>query len=114
MPAGELRERLRFERREVAGDDGYGNTIYAWACLFTAPARVRPMREDESVLQQRVAGVVNYEITVRWSSASKGLVASDRAIDTRSGQFFNITQAINEDEHRRYVSIVATDGGEGE
>lgn len=114
MTAGELRERLRFERRTVAGDDGYGNTIYAWKKIFEAPARVRPMREDENVAQQRLAGVINFEITVRWHEAAADLMAADRAVDMRTGKLFNITQAINADEHRRYLSIVADNQGEGE
>lgn len=114
MTAGDLRELLRFERRTIAGDDGYGNTIYAWSKLFEAPARVRPLREDERIAQQRVEGVINYEITIRCQEAASDLVAADRAVDVRDGRVFNLTQAINADEHRRYLSIVANNEGGGE
>jgi SPP1 family predicted phage head-tail adaptor len=114
MSAGDLRELLRFERRTVAGDDGYGNTIYAWSPLFEAPGRVKPLREDERVAQQRVEGVINFEITIRWQAQCDELMAADRAVDMRTGKLFNLTQAINADEHRRYLSIVATNEGEGE
>lgn len=111
MPAGDLREMVKFERRIIQADDGYGNTEGAWKELGSAPARIESLAGSEQVLQDRLAPVNDVEITVRWNSVTCGLIASDRVTDMRSRRRYNVTQSINPDEHRRYVNILATHDG---
>jgi head-tail adaptor len=112
MTAGDLRERVRFERRLEAGDDSYGNIQYEWQKIAgPMPARIEPARGSEEVLAQRLAGVGIWNITVRWSQSQTAELASgDRAVNERSGELFNVRSIINADEHRRYLTITAQTG----
>lgn len=110
MSAGALRERLRFERRIAGGDDGYGNTQMNWAPVTTMAARINPASGDERVLASKLQGVQLFEITVRWCKASQGIKPSDRAVDTRTNEIYNIRSAANDDEHRREIVMLASQG----
>jgi head-tail adaptor len=115
MPAGQLRERVTFQRR-VAGDDGMGNTTTgAWAALagVTAiSARLRPLKQAETVLAEGVQGRSSYEVTIRHTAAGLGINVGDRMIDTRTSRTFNVkSPPQNTDEHRKYLRILVEQGG---
>lgn len=112
MPAGELRERVRFERRKQTGDDGYGNVQYAWLKVAgPMGARIEPGGGNaESVLADQLAAIGTYKITVHWSNETSGLDEGDRVIDERSGAIFNIRSVTNPDERRRFLSVIADRG----
>src|SRR5262245_36946829 len=105
--AGDLRERVRFERRITTGDDGYGNVRQDWMLMTRVAARIAPMRGSEEVLANRLQGIQSYEITVRASKVTLGLLPSDRAIDERHGTVFNITAVDNPDEKRQWLRLTA-------
>lgn len=110
MPAGLLRERVRFERRIPMGDDGYGNVRANFVPVATMAARIDPASGREDVIAAKLQGVQLFEITVRWSRDSKTIKATDRAVNARSGEVFNIRSAANEDEHRRYMTFTVSQG----
>jgi head-tail adaptor len=112
MPSfGDLRESVRFERRTLVADDGYGNVSSAWA-LLAGPfaARIEPQTGSEEVIADRPQGVAPVAITIRWSSEAAQIQAQDRAVDQRTGRTYNVTAVTNEDERKRYVNIVASAG----
>lgn len=112
MPqGGDLRESVRFERRVIGADDGYGNVSRAWA-LFAGPfaAGIEPQSGSEEVLSDRSTGVQPVAITIRWCASAAQIQPQDRAVDQRSGRMFNVIAVANEDERRRYLNIVASAG----
>jgi head-tail adaptor len=112
VTAGELRERVRFDRRATIPDDGYGNTTGAWA-LFAGPwpARIAPAAGSEDVLAERLTGLQPVEITIRYCTQAVAIQSQDRAVDVRSGKTYNVTSINNADERHAYLSILATAGG---
>lgn len=92
MSAGELRERVRFERR-VTVSDGYGNEQGDWIQELTVAARIQPLRGSESVMAARLQGVQPVLIVVRASSASRAIKTDWRAVDARSGVAYAIKTA---------------------
>jgi head-tail adaptor len=112
MPiGGDLRERLRFERRTIGADDGYGNVSQTWALLYgPVAARIEPQAGSEEVLSERPTGIQPVAITIRWSPAAARLEPQDRAVDQRSGRTFNVIAVANEDQRRGYLNIVASAG----
>lgn len=114
MPAGQLRERVRFERRGTSADDGYGNEIAAWATLDTVAAQIRPMGGSESVISAKLEGRSPVEIVVRWSAAlgsgADKLTTDDRVVDARAGTVFNIRAIENRDQRRKYLTITCDAG----
>jgi head-tail adaptor len=111
MTAGQLRERVRFERRFQTADDGYGNTTSQWSFLGSMFARIDPGAGREDVLAAKLSGLQIWTITVRWSQLSKGLAPADRAVNERSGAIYNILSATNEDERHRYITMTCQSGG---
>lgn len=110
MPAGSLRQRLRFERRPVAADDGYGNVEGAWRTAFEAMARVTPLRGSETVIAQRLAGVQPLVITTYSCENSRAVAPGWRAVDQRSGDIYNIRSGANFDEKNRMLTFMADAG----
>jgi head-tail adaptor len=112
MTAGELKEMLRFDRRAMIPDDGYGNTQGAWATFAGPyPARVAPAVGSEDVLAERLTGLQPVEITIRHCSGAAGIQTQDRAVDVRSGRTYSISSVNNADERHAYLTILATAGG---
>lgn len=111
MPAGQLRERLIFDKRPIQTDDGYGNVEGEFVEQFECWARVRPLKGGEQVLSARLTGTQPVIITVRRSSQT-ALIKSDwRARDARTGTVYAITSpASNMDEKKQYLDIMATTG----
>lgn len=83
MRAGELRERVRVERRAPA-DDGYGNKDGAFASLFPdklLPAKIRPASQSrDGVLAARLEGNVVYNVWLRQDSLSRQILPDDRLV----------------------------------
>jgi head-tail adaptor len=115
MPAGQLRERVTFQRR-APGGDGRGNPNKgAWTDLSGATAisaRLKPLKQTEAVSAEGVQGRSSYEVTIRYTAAGLGVTVGDRMKDTRSGRTFNVkSPPQNTDEHRKYLRIIVEEGG---
>jgi head-tail adaptor len=112
MTTGELRERVRFDRRATIPDEGYGNTQGAWATLAGPyAARIAPAAGSEDVLAERLTGLQPVEITIRYSRQAATIQTQDRAVDVRSGRTYSISSVNNADERHAYLTILATAGG---
>jgi SPP1 family predicted phage head-tail adaptor len=85
--AGDLRDRVRFERL-VAGQDIYGNTVNAWADLLTAWADILERPGREAVEAGRLESSRAATMRVRRSNATLAITAADR-VQAR-GRVWNI------------------------
>ena len=119
MLAGRLRERVRFDRRVIVADDGYGNEVAGWA-TFVGPvaAEISPMRSREQALAAKLEERNVVEITVRWQPVLAGLTDgvaalgnADRAVDARTGKVYDIHVVDNKDLRKRYLTVLAESGG---
>lgn len=111
--AGDLRQRVKFQRRLVA-DDTYGNTISgAFSDLGVSRAcSLSPTRGGESVQAGRLAGTASWDIWVRHDSGTLSLRVGDRAINERdASQTFNIVFIGDMDGRLAWLLIQATTGG---
>lgn len=108
--AGDLRERLSFERREAV-DDGYGNPVSGdFVSVFVCAARIQPLKGGEGVQAARLAGTQPVVLFIRSSLQSRQVTTAWRAVDTRRGTVFNITSLANMDEKNAMIEILATSG----
>lgn len=90
--AGELKDKVRFERRGDTTDE-YGNpSSGGWADLgVERRCKLEPTKGDEAIVQGRLAGKASYDIWLRPSAAVKALKTGDRAVDARdAARVFNI------------------------
>lgn len=112
MPAGDLRERVTFQKREsISGDDSpqgddYGNTLGDFEDQFTVAADVTPRLGGEQILQSRRAGVNLVDIIVRYSSNTEQITPAWRCYDARTNRLYNILSDINPDKRRRYIELL--------
>lgn len=82
--AGDLRHRVKFQRRPKTGGDGYGNREGAFADLgIERAASLTPMRGGEDVQAGRVTGRASWDCWVRSDSATRSITTSDRVVDAR-------------------------------
>jgi SPP1 family predicted phage head-tail adaptor len=107
--AGRLRERIRFDRREV-DVDGLGNPGDWQPLCGPFSARLRPINGKEVVLAGKLAGVQPYEIVVRFCVATAAVTPADRAVDVRTGRTFNITAVQDPTERRQWLSMLVKAG----
>ncbi len=112
---GELRHALRFERRINGGNVG-GVVKYDWEALDGLDdirAKVTPRLGGDEVIAGRVAGKVQYNVEIRSSQATRCLKNTDRAINTRTGEVYNLGQPIDPYKiQRRWLLIDATSPGD--
>lgn len=115
MPgAGQLRERVRFERRVETEGDGLGNFESVWSPIVTTWAKIAPAKGTETVLASKLQGVQPVEITVRRTNllgvGPERLTAGDRAVNDRSGEVYNIRAVDNRDMRKKYLVVTAEAG----
>lgn len=112
MPgAGDLKERLHFQKRLDATDDGYGNTEGGWQTQFTCNANVLPLRGSEPVIAQRLAGVQPVIITIRSCEDARLAQPHWRAVDTRRPTvIYNLKAGANFDMLNEFVVFMAETG----
>jgi head-tail adaptor len=109
MSAGELRELIAFDVRQVVLD-AYGNERSTFVEQFQRPARVQPLRGGEAVQQSRLEGIQPVLIIVRYDPQTILVQVSWQARDVRRGTIYAIQSVANMDEHRAYLDILATTG----
>lgn len=110
--AGELKSRLSVQRRRKVADDGLGNTAGPFATISSGiAARVLDTRGGEEVRQGRIAGISNFDITVRASEATRAIKTSDRLVDERTGRTFNIKWIGDLSGTGRFINLACQNGG---
>lgn len=113
LGAGDLRERIHFQRR-VAADDGFGNVLAsgAFETVFTVSANLRPLRGSESVMQSRLAGKQPYIVTVRSSSETREADESWQLVDARKADRIFAVKAPPTDPNgrRAWLEFLVTEG----
>lgn len=107
--AGDLRELINMQTREI-GDDGFGNPVVGdWATVWSAPARVQILRGTEAVMQGRLQGKQTVALTMRWQPEFATVDTTWRAVNGRTGEEMNI-RSIEPDERRSFVNVLVEKG----
>ncbi|MCX5478454.1 head-tail adaptor protein [Kaistia geumhonensis] len=110
MGAGDLRERLSFQKR-AAIDDGFGNPVSGpFVEQFVVWGRIQYLKGGEGVQAARLAGTQPVILHVRASRQTRTISPDWRAVDARRGTIFNITAAANMDERNVMIEILASSG----
>ena len=100
--AGDLRQRVKFQRRTKVVDD-YGNEEGAWSDLnIERSCSLTPTRGGESIQAGRLAGTASWDLWLRSDSQTRGLHTGDRVVDMRdSDRTFNIVFGPEDMDGRR-------------
>ena len=108
--AGRMRELINFQQRAPV-IDGYGNTVAGWATVL-GPfyARIRPLKGVEQMVDQRLSGVSDYEITVGSIAALLAVTTEWRIQHARTGVTYNIIATQNPDERNAQLAFTVKSG----
>ena len=112
--AGKLRASLRFERQGAVTNVG-GVVSGGWSSptvlIQSARAHVDPLRGGEAVIAGRLQGHSVYSIWVRFTPTTQTITNGDRAVNTRTGEIYNLAQPIDPDGKRQWLLIQANSAG---
>lgn len=113
LSAGQMRERVRFERR-ILIYDGYGNTEDIWdeASAFERAAGYLMKPGSEAVLAQRLEGRQPVTIYTRFDSQTSKVTTGWRLTDVRTGVVYDIHGAGDMDRKRQWMTFVCEAGGQ--
>ena len=108
MRAGKLDRKMTFQS-PFETEDGLGGREDGWTDAFTVRAGYTRLRGTEAVMAARLEGRQPTVIRVRASADTRRIDTDWRAIDTRSGEIFNIRSVIETDD-RRWIDITGESG----
>lgn len=119
--AGDLRWRVRFERRAPDAANTDGNPLGDFKVLIASRrAKLLPSRGGEITIGDRLAGRSSFDLWVRADSETRNIRPSDRVVDVTSSdctrhRAFDIRFAEIMDERRQWLLIQceATQGEDG-
>lgn len=106
--AGSLHELVAFDKRAPA-DDGYGNTVAAWAEQFQAHAGFVYVRGSETIMAARLEGRQSMIVQIRQSDAARLVTTDWQMRDLRTGEQFNI-RSINSSANRSMLELLVERG----
>lgn len=110
MTAGSLREKFTI-RRATLTDDGYGGQTETWADYLTAPAAITFSRGGEAVIAARLQAQQPAILRIRTSAAARDIKPTDKAVNARTGEVFNIREYPREArDSRGYLEFLVQAG----
>lgn len=104
--AGALRDRYRFDQR---GLDANGDRLGDWVNGFAVSAETTWLRGSEAVISARLEGSQPVALLIRDSTQSRTITTAFRAVNTRTGQTFNITAA-SPSKDRGFIDVLCVAG----
>lgn len=112
---------LRFERRAKVANVG-GVATGAWGVILgaemrralVAPTALSSRSANEEVIAGRMSGRVQYDIWMFSDRVVRTLVSTDRAVNIRTGEIYNLGQPIDLEGKRRWLLVQAVSGGNAE
>jgi head-tail adaptor len=108
--AGELIERVAFDKRALV-DDGYGNTIAGdWEEQFQQHAEFQFLPGSETVMASRLASREPMLARIRISDQARQIGIDWQMRDMRQGKAYNIRD-ITYDNSRSVIDLLLEGGG---
>lgn len=104
--AGDLRDRYRFDDRAA---DANGDKLGDWIEGFSVAAQTTWLRGGESVVSSRLEGTQPVALTIRDSAQARTITPGFRAVNSRTGQPFNIT-AVSPAKQRGFIDVLCVAG----
>ena len=109
MQAGALKKRVTLQTRSPAVDS-FGQQVTTWADAFTVWASIEPLSARELFAAQATQSTVSHKVTVRYRAEITNPVAVAAMRVVYAGRQFNVQGALNIDESRRCIELLATEG----
>lgn len=109
ISAGMLTRRIKIQRPSTI-KDSVGAPCRSWLDVATVWADIQPLSGKEAVIANRISAELSHQIIVRYQSLSDNpqQVAQMRVL--YKARIFNIHSALNEDEKRTQIILLASEG----
>jgi hypothetical protein len=114
--AGDLRDRVWFERREALDPDGPGDGAgnyegeYKPICS-SRRAALLPSTGGDKVIADRLQGTAAYDLWVRSDSGTRKVKAGDKVVDARNPQReFTVRSSLDLANRRRWLVMQVEQG----
>lgn len=109
ISAGMLTRRIKIQRPSTI-KDSVGAPCRSWLDVATVWADIQPLSEKEAVIANRISAELSHQIIVRYQSLfdNPQQVAQMRVL--YKARIFNIHSALNEDEKRTQIILLASEG----
>lgn len=116
MGAGQLRDKVTFQRLAQGAGDGAGNYGTAFVDIAGATdiaAEISAPRGSELVSLAGVQSRTAFTVRIRYTSAGAGITVNDRMIDARNpALIYNVrSPGVNLDGRRKYLTFAVELGG---
>ena len=109
MRAGDMRDRLQFEKRSDT-DDGYGNSQATFSPQFQCWGQIMPQRGTEQAMDSRLQGIQPMVIRVRLNSDTQAIATDWQVRDLRTDAVYAIKSVVDPTRRREFLEITATSG----
>ena len=109
ISAGMLTRRIKIQRPSTI-KDSVGAPCRSWLDVATVWADIQPLSGNEAVIANRISAELSHQIIVRYQSLfdNPQQVAQMRVL--YKARIFNIHSALNEDEKRTQIILLASEG----
>ena len=109
ISAGMLTRRIKIQRPSTI-KDSVGAPCRSWLDVATVWAEIQPLSGKEAVIANRISAELSHQIIVRYQSLfdNPQQVAQMRVL--YKARIFNIHSALNEDEKRTQIILLASEG----
>ena len=109
ISAGMLTRRIKIQRPNTI-KDSVGAPCRSWLDVATVWADIQPLSGKEAVIANRISAELSHQIIVRYQSLfdNPQQVAQMRVL--YKARIFNIHSALNEDEKRTQIILLASEG----
>lgn len=109
ISAGMLTRRIKIQRPSTI-KDSVGAPCRSWLDVATVWADIQPLSGKEAVIANRISAELSHQIIVRYQSLfdNPQQVAQMRVL--YNARIFNIHSALNEDEKRTQIILLASEG----
>jgi SPP1 family predicted phage head-tail adaptor len=109
ISAGMLTRRIKIQRPSTI-KDSVGAPCRSWLDVATVWAEIQPLSGKEAVIANRISAELSHQIIVRYQSlfGNPQQVAQMRVL--YKARIFNIHSALNEDEKRTQIILLASEG----
>lgn len=109
ISAGMLTRRIKIQRPSTI-KDSVGAPCRSWLNVATVWADIQPLSGKEAVIANRISAELSHQIIVRYQSLfdNPQQVAQMRVL--YKARIFNIHSALNEDEKRTQIILLASEG----
>lgn len=109
LGAGNLNRRIKIQRPSTI-KDSVGAPSRTWLDVATVWADIQPLSGREAVIASRISAQVTHQITVRYQSLFDNPQQVVQMRVLYKARIFNIHSALNEDEKRVQIILLASEG----